>query len=108
MGAQPYAAGAVQPVEEAHPGPKTYVMIGVILCILTAVEVAVYFVPALANILFQILVVLSTAKFVLVVLYYMHLKFDHRLFSGVVVVPFALAVFLVLAMVFIFKSLPLM
>lgn len=107
MGAQPYAAGsAALPVEQAHPSAKKYVFIGVILCILTAAEVAVYFVEALAPILFHILVVLSTAKFLLVVLYYMHLKFDHRLFSGVFLLPFSLAIFMVLALLAIFKILP--
>lgn len=106
MEAQPYVAGgAVQGVEQAHPSVQKYVFIGVILCILTAAEVAVYYVEALAPILFHILVVLSAAKFLLVVLYYMHLKFDHRLFSGVFLLPFSLAVFLILAMIFIFKYL---
>jgi cytochrome c oxidase subunit 4 len=51
-------------------------------------------------------VVLSTIKFILVVMYYMHLKFDHRLFSGVFLLPFSLAIFMVLAMITLFKVLP--
>lgn len=102
------AGMAAQAVEQAHPDSKQYVFIGVILCILTAAEVAVYFVESLAPILFHILVVLSTVKFVLVAMYYMHLKFDHRLFSGVFLLPFSLAVFMVLAMITLFKVLPMM
>jgi cytochrome c oxidase subunit 4 len=100
------AGGGARAKEQAHPGAKQYVFIGVILCILTAAEVAVYFVEALAPILFHILVVLSTVKFILVVMYYMHLKFDHRLFSGVFLLPFSLAIFMVLAMITLFKVLP--
>jgi cytochrome c oxidase subunit 4 len=100
------AGGDARAVEQAHPSAKQYVFIGVILCILTAAEVAVYFVEALAPILFHILVVLSTIKFILVVMYYRHLKFDSRLFSGVFLLPFSLAVFMVLAMIALFKIIP--
>ena len=48
---------------------------------MTAVEVAVYYVDALAGALLGILMVLSAMKFVLVVLWFMHLRFDNRLFS---------------------------
>lgn len=108
MGGQSLAAagGVPQAKEHAHPNSKQYVFIGVILCILTAAEVAVYFVEALAPILFHILVVLSTAKFILVVMYYMHLKFDSRLFSGLFLLPFSLAVFMVLALIGLFKVIP--
>jgi len=82
---------------------RKYVFVGVVLCILTAAEVAAYAIDSLASILFPILLVLSTAKFLLVVLYYMHLKFDHRLFSGVFLLPFSLALFLVLSMLAVFK-----
>jgi cytochrome c oxidase subunit 4 len=102
------AGGPAGAVEHAHPSSKQYVFIGVILCILTAAEVAVYFVESLAPILFHILVVLSTVKFILVVMYYMHLKFDSRLFSAVFLLPFSLALFMVLAMITLFKVLPLM
>ena len=65
----------------AHPGPAEYVKIGLLLAVITAVEVAVYYVDALADVLVPILVVLSALKFTLVVLWFMHLKFDNRMFS---------------------------
>lgn len=69
------------PYEQAHPGPMEYLRIGLILAVITAVEVAVYYVDELSDVLVPILVVLSAAKFSLVVLWFMHLKFDARLFS---------------------------
>jgi cytochrome c oxidase subunit 4 len=48
-----------------------------ILSIITAVEVAVYYIPALLPLIFPILIVLSAIKFVMVVGWFMHLKFDH-------------------------------
>ncbi len=61
----------------AHPGPGTYITIALILTVITAVEVAVYYIPALLPYIFPILIFLSTVKFVLVVGWFMHLKFDH-------------------------------
>lgn len=75
--------GTAQKAEHAHPGPRTYVMIAVILAILTAAEVAVVYVPALEPVVLYLLVAMSAAKFILVVMFYMHLKFDSKLFSRV-------------------------
>jgi cytochrome c oxidase subunit 4 len=74
-------AQAAQPHEGAHPGPLEYIKIGLVLAVVTAIEVAVYYVDALEGALLPILMVLSTLKFVLVVMWFMHLKFDSRLFS---------------------------
>ena len=63
--------------EHAHPGPRTYITIALILSVITAVEVAVYYIPVLLPYIFPILIVLSTVKFVMVVGWFMHLKFDH-------------------------------
>ncbi len=91
--------------EHAHPGIRTYVMIAVVLAIITAAEVAVAYVPALRPVLVYILVTLSAAKFILVVMYYMHLKFDSRIFSTVFLAPFTLAVVVVVSMILLFKVL---
>lgn len=64
-----------------HPGAAEYVRIGLILAVITAVEVAVYYVEALEGALLVILLVLSAAKFALVALWFMHLRFDNRLLS---------------------------
>lgn len=66
-----------------HPGAATYVRLAVILAIITMAEVATYYVDALESVLIPILIVLSIAKFALVAMYYMHLKFDARLLSGI-------------------------
>ncbi len=66
---------------EGHPSPSQYIAIGLILGVVTAVEVAVYYVDALEGALLGILMVLSAMKFILVALWFMHLRFDNRLFS---------------------------
>jgi cytochrome c oxidase subunit 4 len=66
---------------EGHLTPQQYVTVGFVLMIITIVEVAVYYVGALEGALVGILMVLSAVKFVLVVLFFMHLQMDSRLFS---------------------------
>jgi cytochrome c oxidase subunit IV len=92
--------------EHTHPGPKTYIMIALILGILTAAEVAVFYIPALAPALVPILLVLTAGKFILVVMFYMHLKFDHRLFTSVFVAPLILTMAVIIAVLILFKVLP--
>lgn len=64
-----------------HPGMMQYVLIAAILAIITAIEVATYYIESLEPYLIWILMPLSIAKFVIVVGYYMHLKFDNKLFT---------------------------
>ena len=82
---------------EDHPQSKTYVQIAVILSAITAVEVAVYYLTALRGVLPIILIVLSAVKFSLVVMYYMHLKFDHPLFTTMFVFGLMTALFTIIA-----------
>ena len=77
--AEPQAVPAGR--EGAHPGPTEYVQIGLALAVVTLTEVAVYYIDALADVLVPMLVVLSAIKFSMVGLWFMHLKFDNRLFS---------------------------
>lgn len=84
--------------EHAHPGAKEYVGIAVILTAITAFEVAIFYIPALKPVLVPTLLVLSALKFALVVAFYMHLKFDHKLFSWLFVVPMILAAAVILAL----------
>ncbi len=66
---------------DGHPDAAEYVKVGLILAVITAVEVAIYYIDALAGALLAILLVLSAAKFVLVALWFMHLRFDSRLLT---------------------------
>jgi len=76
---------------EKHPGPLEYAQIGAILAVITAVEVAIYYMGLAQTLLVSALLVFSAAKFSLVVLWFMHLKFDHPLFSTMFIMGFFLA-----------------
>jgi cytochrome c oxidase subunit 4 len=78
---------------EHHPGPGRYVMVAIILAIVTLAEVAIYYISSLKDILVPLLVVFSFFKFVLVALYFMHLKFDSRIFRRLFVTGIILAFF---------------
>lgn len=103
----PSAAEEVAPDTHHHPGAMTYVVIGAILTVITGIEVGIYYMPALHGVMVPLLLTLSAAKFILVVMFYMHLKFDSRLFSTVFVGPLLLAMTVVVSLIILFKVLPL-
>ena len=88
--------------EHAHPSNRTYVLVAAILGVITAVEVAVFYVEALKPVLVPILLVLSAAKFTMVVGFFMHLKFDSKLYRALFVGPLVVAVAVMLAMFLIY------
>lgn len=92
--------------EQEHASIKTYVLIGLVLTIITAAEVAVFYIPALHPHIVPILMTMSAAKFALVVMFYMHLKFDSRIFSSVFIAPMILALGVVASLIILFKVLP--
>lgn len=90
----------------SHATPGFYWAIGGILAVITAVEVAVFYIPFLAPALVPILLVLSAAKFVLVVMFFMHLKFDSKIYSGLFLSGLVLATFMTVALIVLFQVLP--
>ncbi len=87
--------GHVEPAEAeelvGHPTPRQYVGVAIVLAIVTAAEVAIYYVSALEGVLIPLLLAFSFVKFVLVVLWFMHLKFDSRVFRRFFVTGLVLA-----------------
>jgi cytochrome c oxidase subunit 4 len=92
-------------VEEEHPTPKKYVEIGAILAIITTIEVAIFYVEALRPILIPVFLILSAVKFVLVAMFYMHLKFDSRLFTGAFVFGLLIAASIMIALMALMNGL---
>ena len=65
-----------------HPSAREYVRIFFILGAITAVEVAIYYVrEEMGRWFLPVLFVLMGSKFAIVVLWYMHLKFDDRRYA---------------------------
>ena len=87
-----------------HPTAKKYLGIAIILTIITMIEVAVFYIPSMHPFLPPILLTLSALKFALVAMFYMHLKFDHRLYSWVFVVPMCFAAAIIIALLALFSA----
>jgi cytochrome c oxidase subunit IV len=89
-------------VETHHPGAALYILVAVVLTILTAMEIGVFYAPFLQVILVPLLVILAILKFILVAMFYMHLHYDSRAFSILFLGPLALAALIVTSLMFLF------
>ena len=87
------AAMAHDDHEGAHPTEKQYMLVALILAVVTGLEVVLYYITALPDdALVLMLGVLAIVKFAIVVLYFMHLKFDSPTFRRLFVTGLVLAI----------------
>lgn len=95
------------PGEHAHPTWKTYKWVALILTVVTIIEVWAYYIPELvaSRAFVPALLVMSAFKFIVVVMFYMHLKYDHRLFRALFVGPLLIAALTLIALMFLFGHL---
>ncbi len=84
-------------MDTQHTKPN-YIGVFIALVVLTATEVAVTYLPVPR---LPVLIPLSITKAVLVVLFYMHLKYDRQLFSAL----FLIGVFGALSVIIVFNLL---
>jgi cytochrome c oxidase subunit IV len=88
--------------QHAHATTGTYLRVAAILVMITLIEVGVFYVPAFQSALVPILLILSAVKFALVVMFYMHLKFDNRFFTFLFGGPLLLGLAVVVSLLFIY------
>ena len=106
----PYEAATDTELHEHHPSDAKYWKVGALLGVLTLLEVGTYFITDdpyshdLKWLLLVGLLVLMVAKFITIIGYFMHLKFDNKLFRNVFVsgLVLAVAVYLVVLTTFVF------
>ena len=87
-----------------HPGAATYVIIAAFLVVLTAMEVTVFYVHALRPVLVPVLIVLAAAKFALVAMFYMHLKFDRWAYSAIFLCQLFIAGLVIISLSLLFAT----
>ena len=79
-----------------HASARTYVVVAVILTLITAMEFSAIYIRELTPILVPLLVVMSAAKFALVVLFFMHLRYEARavalIFVGSLTIALGIAI----------------
>jgi cytochrome c oxidase subunit 4 len=95
---------------DAHAGFPTagkYALIGLILTLITIVEVSAYYYKPWEESAIYVpsILFLSAVKFVIVVMFYMHLKYDHRLFRALFTGPFIVAGLTLIGLMFLFGKL---
>lgn len=89
-----------------HPSPREYIRIAMILAVVTAGEVAIYYIDWVRDngLLIPLLFLFSLIKFSLVVLWFMHLKFDSRTYARFFVMGLSGAVTLYLIVLLLFRT----
>jgi cytochrome c oxidase subunit 4 len=88
-----------------HPTWREYKWVALILTIITVFEVWVYYTPLQNTPVFvPLLVAMSAIKFAIVVMFYMHLKYDHKLFRALFTGPLIIAMSTLIALLFLFSK----
>jgi len=88
-----------------HLSVKQYLKIGLLLTVITIVELIASYIE-LGALLVPILLILSAIKFVIVVAFFMHLRFDNRVFTIVFFAGFVLAVVIAIILLLVFAIKP--
>ena len=91
----------------AMPTWSTYKWVALVLTLITIVEVWIYYIPSFvaSRAFVPSLLIMSAVKFAIVVLFYMHLKYDHRLLRALFTGPLIVAILTLSALLFLFGKL---
>ena len=89
---------------QVHPGTATYLIVAALLTLLTGMEVTVFYVHALGPALLPVLLVLAAAKFALIALFYMHLRFDRWPYSALFGFQLGIAGVVILSLSLLFAT----
>jgi cytochrome c oxidase subunit 4 len=87
-----------------HPSPKEYIRIAIILAVITGAEVGVYYLELSRGLLIPLLFGFSALKFALVVLWFMHLRFDSRTYARFFLLGLAGATTLYIVVLLTFRA----
>ena len=90
-----------------HPTWSTYWKVALILTLITGVEVWIYYIPSFvaSRAFVPALLIMSAVKFFTVVAFYMHLRYDHKLFRVLFTGPLIIAMTTIVALMFLFGKL---
>jgi cytochrome c oxidase subunit 4 len=78
--------------EHAHPSEGVYLLVALFLAIVTGAEVVLYYVRLDFRLYAPVLGVLAIVKFATVAMFFMHLRFDSRVFRWFFVTGIVVAV----------------
>lgn len=89
-----------------HPTWKEYKWVALWLFVITIAEVWAYYIPVLVQSAYFVpsILAMMVLKFAIVVMYYMHLKYDHSIFRRLFLGPLAIAGVTLIAFLFLFNK----
>ena len=86
-----------------HPTWREYKWVALVLTLITIAEVWVYYTSIKDTPIFvPLLLIMSAVKFAIVVAFYMHLKYDHKIFRALFTGPLMIAMATLISLLFIF------
>ena len=98
-----YTGPALGAAHDGHPSDLQYIGVALILALLTAIEVGISYAKSLGSAATPALLIFAVVKFFIVAAYFMHLKFDSKLFTVMFVSGLAFAVTMYCVMLTIFR-----
>ncbi len=87
------------------PGTGVYLIVAAFLVVLTLMELTVFYLRVLKPVLVPVLLILAAAKFSLVAMFYMHLRYDRPMLSAIFIFPLVIAAMLVTSLLMLFTYL---
>ncbi len=91
--------------ESVHVGSSVYLIVGAFLIVLTGMEITVAYVHALRPVLVPVLMILAIAKFALIAMFFMHLKYEKWVLNTMFLFPLAIAIGAFFALIGLFAYL---
>jgi len=101
------SAPAATPTAAGHHEPSKfhfYIQIAMILAVITGVEVVLIYLPLAKGLVIGTLVTLSAVKFMFVIFYFMHLRWDKVFCTILFVIGLVLAGFTMFALLHLFGA----
>jgi cytochrome c oxidase subunit 4 len=89
-------------IAHPHPTPRDYWVIALVLAVITGAEIWVTYIDALDAVVAPLLIVMAAAKFVLVVGWFMHLRYDETVYRNLFLIGLVAAPILFGAVLFTF------
>lgn len=89
---------------QTHVPTRTYVLVGVFLAVVTAIEIAIPYAAALKRWMVPLLLALGALKFATVAAFFMHLRFDRRVLTWVFSAGLAFAAMVALGLMIVMKA----
>lgn len=91
--------------QTVHVGSSVYLIVGAFLVVLTGMEISVAYIHALRPVLVPLLLILAAAKFALIAMFFMHLRYEKWMLNTMFLFPLTIAIAAFLSLLGLFTYL---